>query len=67
MAGFLTPADWVNVQSVCIYPEVVAVRVSIKVQFYPVATNLKQVKQDDGLKSKNPKYLNVRAQNGFTK
>lgn len=47
MAGFLTPPNWMNIQSVCIYPEVIAIRISIKVQLYPVSTNLKQVNQAD--------------------
>ena len=40
MASFLTPPNWVDIQSIGIYPEVVTIRVSIKVQLYPVSTNL---------------------------
>lgn len=45
MASFLTPPNWVDIQSVCIHPEVIAIRIPIKVKLYPVSTNLKQVKQ----------------------
>ena len=45
VASFLTPPNWVNIQSICIYPEVITIRISIKVQLYPVSTNLKQVKE----------------------
>lgn len=47
VASLLTPPNWVNIQSVCIYPEVITIRISIKVQLYPVPTNLKQVKEVD--------------------
>lgn len=54
MASFLTPPNWMNIQSICIYPEVIAIRISIEVQLYPVSTNLQQVKQVD-LKTKQKK------------
>ena len=43
MASFLAPPNWVNIQGVCVYPEVVAIRIPVKVQLHPVPTNLQWV------------------------
>lgn len=59
MASFLTPANRVEIQSVCIYPEVVAVGVAIKVKLYPVPTNLKQVRPGKQLNKAKQQKLSI--------